>query len=207
MNRIGGLETGSWAEVISACSSLGALIAAVLAVRWAAQAAREARQQAHYASQQVAVAQKELVEARAANSLPVLIELFAEHRSAHLIEARDFVYHKLPKLSTPNGLQSLSRSKRRLVIDLLFFYDNLGNLVAHGVVDLPPVSAYLGGSLQTVWELVYGSIVEPERNRRAKSADANRWQAYFENLYVLTKQHTPAEFRRSAPQWVLDDLK
>lgn len=198
-----GLEIGSFAELISAFSGLGALVAAMVAVWWAARAAREANKQALSAELQVAVAQRELKETRAANSVPVLIDLFTEHRGDHLAQAREFVFNELPNRSTPNGLKDLTLDERKFVRDLLFFYGNVGILVAHGVIDVDPVCAYLGGSVQTVWAKVEKQIIEPERSRRKQSPDITAWQAYFENLAILAARYTAEELENSAPHWVL----
>ena len=86
---------------------------------------------------------------------------------------------------------------RDLVRELAWFYDNLGALVAHGVIDIEPVSGYLGGSVISVWERLE-PVVLAERARRAGNGmpDPNRWQEYFENLYHLVRE-VPADRSRA----------
>lgn len=137
-----------------------------------------------------------------ANALPVVVDLFREHRSIRLGQARTFVHEELPGYDLSLGLAGLPEEGRDLVRELGWYYDNLGALVAHGVVDIGPVSGYLGGSVLSVWEHME-PLVRAERSRRTQSAlpDPDRWQAYFEILYHLVRE-TPAEQARSqAPLW------
>ncbi|QQM38060.1 hypothetical protein [Streptomyces liliifuscus] len=83
--------------------------------------------------------------AQHANTLPVLVDLFREHRSVRLAGARQFVHERLPGCDLSAGLDGVPEAERELVRELAWFYDNLGALVAHGVVDIEPVSGYLGG--------------------------------------------------------------
>ncbi|MFC9555986.1 hypothetical protein ACFTWF_34780 [Rhodococcus sp. NPDC056960] len=122
---------------------------------------------------------------RQSTSTRVLIDLFTEHRSDRLAQARRYVNEVLPTYSVgPQGLDQLPENDRLLVRDLCWFYDNLGVLVHYEVVDVVPIAGYLGGSVKDVWIKVK-PWVEAERAKRlaAGSADAGRWQEYFEILY------------------------
>ncbi|HEY3685404.1 MAG TPA: hypothetical protein VGL93_20405 [Streptosporangiaceae bacterium] len=143
-----------------------------------------------------------LIIARHSNSVPVLIELFGEHRNKRLAEAREFVYHDLSKYDLSVGLDALPVEKQVLIRDLAWFYDNLGALVTHGVVDIEPVSGYLGGSVLGVWEKML-PLVTAEREKRGGSYDVQRWQVYFENLYHLVRQCPPAKARSAQHLWRL----
>jgi hypothetical protein len=145
---------------------------------------------------------RQLALAQKANSLPALVDLFTEHRGEALAEARHYVFTDMTKLDLSDGLASLPEDKRRLVRDLAWFYDNLGALVAHGVVPVEPISGYLGGSVVNVWEALR-PLVEVERAKRASMLDPLRWQQYFENLYLLVLETKPQEARNSAPRWLL----
>jgi hypothetical protein len=140
--------------------------------------------------------------AKQSNSLPVLVDLFREHRGHRLAQARDFVFHELPGCDVSRGLAGLPEDERELVRDLAWFYDNLGALVAHEIVDVEPVAGYLGGSVIAVWERL-APLVSVERGRRGNSADPLRWQAYFENLYVLVQERPLGSFRSGSPRWKL----
>lgn len=138
------------------------------------------------------------------NALPVLVDLFREHRSVRLARARQVVYEQLPRHDLSAGLEGLPESERDLVRELAWYYDNLGALVAHGVVDIGPVSGYLGGSVISVWERVE-PLVQAERAKRARNdlPDPNRWQEYFENLYQLVRETPAEEARAQTRRWRL----
>lgn len=142
-----------------------------------------------------------------ANTMPVLVDLFREHRSVQLARARQVVYEQLPACDLSAGLEGLPESERHLVRELAWFYDNLGALVAHGVVDIEPVSGYLGGSVISVWERM-APLVQAERAKRAANnlPDPNRWQEYFENLYHLVREIPPEQARARTRLWRVSHL-
>lgn len=139
-----------------------------------------------------------------ANTLPVLVDLFREHRSEHLAHARYLVFEKLPDCDLSLGMECLPEAERNLIRELAWFYDNLGALVTHGVVDIEPVSGYLGGSVISVWRQME-PLVRAERAKRAHHAlpDPDRWQAYFENLYHLVRDMPPTRARAESALWQL----
>ncbi|MEU2785670.1 hypothetical protein [Streptomyces sp. NPDC007110] len=138
------------------------------------------------------------------NTLPVLVDLFREHRSTRLALAREMVFQQLPAWDLSTGMEGLPEAERNLIRELAWFYDNLGALVSHGVVDIEPVSGYLGGSVISVWEKME-PLVQVERAKRAQNGlpDPNRWQAYFENLYHLVRETPPPQARARTDLWRL----
>ncbi|MFF0734205.1 hypothetical protein ACFYVK_21575 [Streptomyces chartreusis] len=137
-----------------------------------------------------------------ANTLPVLVDLFREHRSEQLAQARQLVFDQLSGWDLSSGMEGLPEAERNLLRELAWFYDNLGALVTHDVVDIEPISGYLGGSVISVWEGME-PLVRVEREKRAHCGlpDADRWQAYFENLYHLVRAMPPEHARAQAHLW------
>jgi hypothetical protein len=142
--------------------------------------------------------------ARHSNTMPVLIDLFREHRSPQLADARQFVYFELANYDLSLGLDALPDDKRNLVSHMAWFYDNLGALVAHGVIDIAPVSGYLGQSVLVYWERLQ-PLIEAEREKRRGSYDPDRWQIYFENLYHVIRGLSPEKARSAQRMWRLPD--
>lgn len=140
---------------------------------------------------------RQLILTRQANSIRLLVDMFKEHRDEHLAAARHFVFSELSDYDVKDGLASLPEDKRQLVRDLSWYYDNIGALVVHNVVDIEPVSGYLGGALTEVWQKMC-PLVEAERNKRAAAGfiDPDRPQAYFEILYERV-QHCPPSTART----------
>ena len=139
-----------------------------------------------------------------ANQIPAFVDLFREHRSDRLADARTFVASVLQNYKVgERGLAALPRSRRGQVRDLLWFYDNVGALVAHGIVDCAPVSAYLGGSALLIWEKAK-PLIEAERRSRESQGASAEWQLYFENLVALVEQTSPRYSRAIQPMFVID---
>jgi hypothetical protein len=136
--------------------------------------------------------------ARQATEAQVFVTLLDQHRSQELLHARNWIRNELPSSrELPEGLRSLAREDRDKVELVLFFYDFLGMLVAHDLVDLEPVAGWVGGSIARNWQLLE-DLVRIERCRRG-----HPWQMYFENLAALVKEPAPEEARLNAPHWVL----
>lgn len=148
----------------------------------------------------LATAHRQLRLARHANVVPVLIDLFREHRSRSLADARRFVYTGLDGCDLSLGLSGLpDDQKRDSVRELMWYYDNLGAMVAHKIVDLEPVAGYLGGSVVDMWNALE-PLVRAERNRRAQASDPARWQLYFEHLALEVQRLPPDKARPSLPR-------
>lgn len=140
--------------------------------------------------------------ARQSNALHVLVDLFAEHRSDRLAEARTFVHEELHNHDVTNGLAGIPKPQRELVRHLAWYYDNLGVLVTHGHIDVEPVSGYMGSAIIAVWREMEPLIVA-ERGLRSTSTDPRRWQLYFENLVRLIEECPPERARRKQWNWKL----
>ena len=137
--------------------------------------------------------------------MPVLVDLFREHRSETLAKTREFVRALYTdQLDADQGLASLPADRQVPARELMWFYDNLGALVAHDIIDLGPIAGYLGGSVVGCWAkltpLVRG---EREQRRRGGSTDPYRWQEYFENLDALVCEHGSEQARRDLRLWRL----
>ncbi|MDH3052005.1 hypothetical protein QEN42_19405 [Gordonia alkanivorans] len=132
-------------------------------------------------------------------STKVLIDMFNEHRSEHLASARTAVYKRLKECDPKHGIEGLPDDIRTGIRDLAWFYDNLGLLVHHGVVDIEPVSGYLGGSVQNCWKRLE-PFIAAERAGRSESPDPERWQVYFELLDAEVRRTPPEKARLSVPR-------
>ena len=150
----------------------------------------------------VTVAVLQLRTARQSNALPVLVDLFAEHRSDRLAEARTFVRKELRHYDLTRGLAGIPQPQREQVRDLGWYYDNLGTLVAHGHVDVEPVSGYLGDAIVGVWQEME-PLIHAERAFRGHTTDPQRWQVYFENLVRLVEECPPDQARQKQRNWKL----
>jgi hypothetical protein len=143
--------------------------------------------------------------ARHANALPVLIDLFHEHRGEELADARHVVYQlKSRTLDVSKGFDGIPEEKgRKLAKKLAWFYDNVGALVTYGTIDIEPVSGYMGGAVLDCW-YVLAPFIAVERAKRASASDPASYQQHFENLVALIEETQPHWARVSQPNWLLD---
>ncbi|NUR69501.1 MAG: hypothetical protein HOU81_01635 [Hamadaea sp.] len=141
---------------------------------------------------------------RQANSVDMVVDLFREHRGSDLAEARRFVYTSYTEFETNHGLSGIPGDGRELIRRLSCYYDNLGALVAHGIVDLDLVAGYMGSSVVSMWDRLEPLIVAERTLRHAQTYDDQRWQRYFENLAILVRHRVPATARADQALWRLD---
>jgi hypothetical protein len=73
----------------------------------------------------VAAVRRQIQLSQHSNSIPVLVDLFREHRSDYLAKARSLVIYQLSDSDLGSGLAGLPEDQRRQVRDLIWFYDNL----------------------------------------------------------------------------------
>lgn len=129
-------------------------------------------------------------------STKVLVDMFNEHRSDRLADARTAIHKRLGTCDPAQGIAGLPDDIRGGIRDLAWFYDNLGVLVHHGVVDIRPVSGYLGGSVTYCWGKLE-PFIDAERVKRSTSPDPQRWQVYFEMLAAEVTNMPPEKARQS----------
>jgi len=125
--------------------------------------------------------------------------MFKEHRHPALADTRAYL-HRIGELEATLGFDAFG--DRRDDVQLAWYYDNLGALVAHDVIDVDPVAGYLGGAMTDIWRILE-PFVATERMRRSASPDAGRWQQYFENLVVLVRETGPDSARKRQRRWRL----
>jgi hypothetical protein len=140
----------------------------------------------------VVAVRRQIQLSRHSNSIPMLVDLFREHRSDYLAQVRRYVVYELSTSDLGNGLAGLPDEQRRHVRDLLWFYDNLGAFVVYEIVDAPLVTGYLGGSVIDAWEKLL-PLIDAERANRAAAGrtDHKHWLEYFQYLYHVAVAEGP----------------
>jgi len=134
--------------------------------------------------------------ARRERALAVSIDLFREARD--LGPARRDVFFEIAPLETCR-LDELPASLRDSAQKLCWFYDNVGVLVAHRMVDIEPIAGYLGDSILDSWDRLERFILAERAHRRERSdARADAYQWYFEELVTRLRKpgRSPAAIRQ-----------
>ena len=139
------------------------------------------------------VAIRQLARLRHSNLLPVALDLFREFRTAEFREHLRYLRDDLWEQSPPGGLGvvDLSDEARGHLAPVSGYFNNMGVLVANGVVDAELVQSFMGGSIMVAWSRV-APYVEVERQRRS---DPN-YALFFEHLAALCIRTPPGELNR-----------
>ncbi|WP_433727718.1 DUF4760 domain-containing protein [Actinoplanes sp. CA-051413] len=118
-------------------------------------------------------------------ALPVVLQVFSRFRTQEFFDAQQFIFDELPRqpVRPYTDLSLEARSQLRMVGGL---YDDLGKLVAHGIVKEELVIGSNGPQARRIWETIE-PFVRAERDKR----NSNLW-IYLEDLAYRTTRKPPA---------------
>ncbi|MET9151706.1 hypothetical protein ABZX82_10620 [Streptomyces griseoflavus] len=122
------------------------------------------------------VSARQLQLAHNSNLLPVVVELFRETRQPHFSRAIEYISLELAREHSPEfGYRRLPEEPLRHVRCVSLFYDDVGKLVAHGVVDERLIIGSYGPNIVNMWS-VLAPYIYRERELTTKA------MIYFEDL-------------------------
>ncbi|GAA2523345.1 DUF4760 domain-containing protein [Winogradskya humida] len=149
------------------------------------------------------VAVRQLVRMRHSNMLPVALDLFREFRTPHFRDNMRYIVEDLWTEHPPGddtGILDLPDDDRARVVPVVSYFNNVGVLVANGVVDASTVRSFMGGSVLRAWDRA-APYLRTERRHRADPS----YNAYFEHLAARCIATPPAaNLERVAPDWTYD---
>ena len=99
----------------------------------------------------------QVAEARKANALPGTIDLFREYRSAEMEKARWLLTERLPDLDPAIGMRGLPDDVAAAAFQVGQYLDNLGVLVARGLLAPELAAGFLGDSALRMWRVLLRS--------------------------------------------------
>ncbi|GAA0262535.1 hypothetical protein GCM10010492_74530 [Saccharothrix mutabilis subsp. mutabilis] len=118
--------------------------------------------------------------------LPVVLEAFKETRAAAWFEAQEYVLNELAEGHKPqDGYRGLPEHTRTHMNTIGVFYDDLGKLVAHGMIDQSLIIGAYGTNIVRLWDAV-APFVYAERRQHG----LHFW-IYFEDLAARTAAMHP----------------
>jgi hypothetical protein len=89
------------------------------------------------------------------NVLPVIIDMFKETRSPEFLQSVEYIRHELAAGHPhDNGYRHLPEEPKAHIRRVGMFYDDVGRLVAHGVVDERVVLGTYHRNVQRMWEFL-----------------------------------------------------
>jgi len=136
-----------------------------------------------------------------ANALPILIDMLREYRSADFKRHYRYIADDLRKECDPEqtGYTNLPVTAAIHVLPVSHFFDNLGLLVAHGIINEELVLSFMGESIEFAWLVLEPYIVKEGELRKAiregelKKAD---YQEFFRDLVKRVRTNPPAQIRQ-----------
>jgi hypothetical protein len=123
-----------------------------------------------------------------ANLSLILTNLFEQFRAAEFKLHMAYLEEELWKAQPPtmSRLRNLPQEARTHATTVAGFFNAVGVLVAHHVIDEELVVSYMGRSVRLAW----GRLEPYIRNERQHINDPI-WNGYFEHLAFLTMQNSP----------------
>jgi hypothetical protein len=139
-----------------------------------------------------ALAFRQLKTMQQSNLLPVVADFFQEFERKGLLQDLDYVIHEVyPKYSPSLGYSGLPDPARAHMTSLSNFYESLGVLVAHRVIDESVAISAFGTQSDRAWRLL-----EPFILREGELRGASRFQAYFEDFVWRVRKTPPPVVER-----------
>lgn len=134
------------------------------------------------------LAYRQVLVAERANNVPVVLELFARAREKDFVDTQVYARERLRLDQDPDaGFTGLPNELRHRLLHLTWFYDDLGKLVAHGIVSEDVVLGAFGAGVSRTWQAL-APFVYGERTLRT-----TEFQAYFEDLAARAAIRSPAD--------------
>jgi hypothetical protein len=129
---------------------------------------------------------RQIHSAEGGNQLPVVMEAFQTSRAPGWVPAEEYILTRLAiEHPSDGGHRALPHEVREHTHMIGLFYDDLGKLVAHRIVDKRLVIGAYGGNIVRLWD-VLAPYVYAERRLRG-----THFWVYFENLAAVTAETPP----------------
>jgi hypothetical protein len=141
-----------------------------------------------------ASARRQAVESRRSNMMSFMTELGQRTRSPEFRNAYDFILADLPQFDPALGIYGLPEAARSQVTLVGGFYQDLGTLVATGVLDEELVTTMYYTSIKTIWHALEPFILGERNLRRSRGVGGS--YGYFEHLAVYADAMSPEEVGR-----------
>jgi hypothetical protein len=124
--------------------------------------------------------------ARGGNHLPVVLDAFKESRSPEWFRAQEYILGELARDHDIDcGWRGLPEPALAHVNTIGLFYDDIGKLAAHGMIDEDLIIGSYGGTITRLWDALAPYIYE---ERRAYMP--HHW-TYFEDLAARAAKRGP----------------
>ncbi|AZM56331.1 hypothetical protein DMA15_30170 [Streptomyces sp. WAC 01529] len=139
----------------------------------------------------ITVARRQLNLAHNSNLLPVMIDAFRETRSTAFLSSMHYIREELSAHPADDGYRNLPQEAQLHIRRVGLFYDDIGKLVAHGIVEESLIFGAYGGAIARIWDTL-APFVYAERQKYH-----NLTMFYFEDLASRASPDAMQEVHRT----------
>jgi hypothetical protein len=122
---------------------------------------------------------------RNANQMPVIIELFREHRSAEFVKKEQFVWREFPHQDPAKGFTNLPRRAKSRATDVALFYLMIGYLSEYGICDQEMLAHQVQYRLLKTWDAIEPYVRQERILRGGEYTFLNTLEVFVERVRRL----------------------
>ena len=142
------------------------------------------------------ISQSQLIISKNSVSGPILVDMFREFRNIRFKTHMDYIinvfYERSNEFNPDMGYSKLPTKTQKSVKIVSHFFDHLGTLVAHSIIDDEPIIGYMGESIDNIWK-----ILEPYIKAERVARPTKEYQEYFEDLVIRIRKNPPSKIREN----------
>jgi hypothetical protein len=122
---------------------------------------------------------------RNANHMPVIIELFREHRSEAFVRKEQFLWRAMPLQDPSKGFSRLPRKTRAYATDVALFYLMIGYLSEYQISDPELLALQVQYRLLKTWEAIEPYVRKERILRGGEFTFLNTLEVFVERVRKL----------------------
>jgi hypothetical protein len=122
---------------------------------------------------------------RNANHMPVIIELFKEHRSADFVKKEQFIWREMPRQNPAKGFEGLPKKTKSYATDVALFYLMISYLSEYKICDQELVALQVKYRLLRTWKAIELHVRQERLLRGGEYTFLNTLEVFVERVRAL----------------------
>ncbi len=122
---------------------------------------------------------------RNANHMPVIIELFKEHRSAEFLKKEQLVWREMSRQNPVKGFAGLSRRTKSCATDVALFYLMIAYLSEYRICDQELLALQVQYRLLKTWQAIEPHVRQERILRGSEYTFLNTLEVFVERVRAL----------------------
>jgi hypothetical protein len=120
-----------------------------------------------------------------ANHMPVIVELFKEHRSEDFVRKEQYVWREMPRQDPSRGFSRLPRKVRSYATDVALFYLMVSYLSEYGISDHELLALQVKYRLLKTWEVIKRHVEQERLLRGGEYTFLNTLEVFVQRVDAL----------------------